>query len=196
MPGSIPFDCAKLSTSGEYNAWEDNMKKSINSNQNGGSQSEHELLKLENDMQSVTFCILNEINKLGASSTDIAEMQQNILSKTAELVEAEKDIALAKDRVAYIRHPEEHTSNYESWFPINRPMNSISLIILIAISIFLGMFYILMLLSAFDLDIVLYMSPKYYISPFFMQIMQQLTVSFWVVLIALIAVVIYFVKRK
>jgi len=196
MPGSIPFDCAKLSTSGEYNAWEDNMKKSINSNQNGGSQSEHELLKLENDMQSVTFCILNEINKLGASSTDIAEMQQNILSKTAELAEAEKDIALAKDRVAYIRHPEEHTSNYESWFPINRPMNSISLIILIAISIFLGMFYILMLLSAFDLDIVLYMSPKYYISPFFMQIMQQLTVSFWVVLIALIAVVIYFVKRK
>lgn len=196
----MPFDCTKLITEPTYyTEWESTVKTRITSLQGGTGSAESKkemLITVQNEMQSATQCILNEINKLGTSSTDIAILQQQILSKTTALANAEKDISLAKDRAAYIRHPEQHTSNYESWFPIDRPIHSLSLIILVALSIFLGVFYILMMLSAFDIDLIFYTAPNYAISPTYIWIRQQLTLSFWLVLIVLISVVIYFVKRN
>ena len=196
----MPLDCTNLSTS--FDAWEAATRAAITGYQGSGSSAtpttqaqDDAMLTLENDMGDATACILNKINTLGASSTDIAALQLQILDKTTKLADADKDISVAKDRVAYIRHPEQNTSNYESWFPIDRPIHYTSLIIIIALSIFLGVFYILMMLSVFNLDLVLYIEPIYNISPFFMWLSQQLTLSFWVVLIVLISVVIYFVKR-
>jgi len=205
MSGSeISFDCTQLSRTGYYTTWAANIRSAISALQGGsslqgGSQRVNELeglLTLEHQINTATQCIVSAINTLSTSSTDVATMQVEVLNKTKQLTDAEKDISLAKDRVAYIRHPEQNTSNYESWFPLNRPMNPLSLIIIATISIFLGMFYLLMLLSAFDMDLIFYTTPNTGVSPFFMWLRQQLTLSFWIVLIVLISVVIYFVKRN
>ena len=196
----MPFDCRSLvANPGYYTTWKDATSTMIGSLQGRSNNKENEkeqLITLQNEMQSATQCILNEITTLGTSSTDIALLHEEILAKTATLANAEKDISLAKQRVAYIRNPEEQTSNYESWFPLGRPMHPLSLIIIVAISIFLGIFYMLMILSALDIDLVFYTMPNYSASPMFLWISQQLTLSFWLVLIALISVVIYFVKRN
>jgi hypothetical protein len=194
----MPFDCTRLSTAGYYDGWEQEIKTAISSLKGLSAEvgEVSDFLKYQTEMQDANACIINEINKLGTSSTDISIMQQQILEKTLALTNAQKDISLAKDRVAYIRHPEQNTSNYESWFPIDRPILPISLIILIAITIFMGVFYIFLLMSALNFNFVLYMSPANTVSPWFMWLRQQLTASFWVALIILIAVVIYFVKRN
>jgi hypothetical protein len=183
----MPFVCADLSTEGYYTTWAQQATLKI------ASQNFSEA---QNEMQSATLCILDEINKLSASSTDISTLQVDILNKTTELANAEKDIELAKTRVEYIRNPEQHTSNYESWFPIDRPIHIVSLFVLIGLTVFLGTFYILVILSAFDIDLNFYTRPIYGQSSTFMWISQQLTISFWIVLIVLISVVIYFVKRN
>jgi ABC-type multidrug transport system permease subunit len=113
-----------------------------------------------------------------------------------QIKQEEANASIARDRVAYIRHPERHVSNYESWFPIDRPIHSLSLIILIAITIFLGVFYIFVLMSLFNFNLVFYTGQNYATNPWIAWISQQLTLSFWITLIILIAVVIYFVKRN
>jgi ABC-type multidrug transport system permease subunit len=195
----MPFDCTKLSTAGYFDSWEAETRSSVSTLQGGSTQPggvQADFLAVQNDIQAATVCILNEINRLGTSSTDISMLHQKILEKTMALSNGERDISLAKDRVAYIRHPEQNTSNYESWFPIDRPIHSLSLIVLIAITIFLGVFYIFVLMSLFNFNLVFYSAQNSATNPWFAWISQQLTLSFWITLIILIAVVIYFVKRN
>ena len=194
----MPFDCTQLSTPEYYTGWAKTTSDRLGLLGGSTSQPSEQatFIEIQNEMQSATTCIINEINRLRSSPTDISTLQMDVLNKTTELATAEKDISLAKARVEYIRHPEQNTSNYESWFPIDRPIHSLSLFILIGLTIFLGTFYILVILSAFDIDLNFYTRPDYSGNSSLLWISQQLTVSFWIVLIVLISVVIYFVKRN
>jgi len=183
-----------------FSSWKGSTSSAISAYQAKGSTTQADddaIILKEKEMLDASLCISEAINNLGSTSSDIAALHEKILAKTAELHKGEADISIAKDRVTYIRNPERNTSNYESWFPIDRPLHPASIVILIALSIFMGVFFLLSLMSAFDVTVMLYMDPAYSNrSNFILWLREQFTTSFWVVLVVLISVVIYFVKRN
>lgn len=90
----------------------------------------------------------NPANLLEVSTTELRTLKSDIeMSK--------KDLKIAEERVATLRHPERDKSYYESWFPINRPLSKPSIIIILAIGIFFFIisFFILMKAIGFNLDL-------------------------------------------
>lgn len=193
----MSIDCSKLLSN--FDSWKASMSSDISAYQAKASttkKEDDEMLLKEKEIADASLCISDEINKLTGTSSDIAALHEKILAKTVELENGETDISIAKDRVAYIRNPERKTSNYESWFPIDRPLHPASIVILIALSIFLGVFFLLSVLSAADIQLMFYVPATASRSSFMIWLQEQMTFSFWVVLIILISVVIYFVKRN
>jgi len=195
----MPFDCTKLSTSGYFNAWKSDTSTAITSYQGKATTTQADddkMLQLEKDMLDASLCLSTAINGLSTTSSDIADLNQQILQKSTELSQAEEDIAVAKDRVAQIRHPERNTSYYESWFPIDRPVSIFSLILIICITIFLTVFLVLLVFSFAGMDLILYIAQSYnQASPTMTFIMGQFTVSFWILLIAFVAFIVFCVKH-
>lgn len=196
----MPFDCSKISTAGYFNAWKAATSAAITRYQGLGSSTQTEndaMAVLEKDMLDASLCISTSINTLSSISSDVANLNEEILKKSTELSQANEDISIAKDRVANTRHPERNTSNYEGWFPIDRPISVVSLIVIISITIFLGVFLIMLILSFVGVDVILYSKvlagePNPYVSA----ILDQFTLSFWIVLLALISVTIYLVRGR
>lgn len=53
-----------------------------------------------------------------------------------KILEAEEDLKIAEDRVKSLRNVDKKRSYYESWFPINRPLRSSSIVICFIFGIF------------------------------------------------------------
>ena len=196
----MPFECTQLSTAGYLTTWATTTSAAISAYQSKGSTTQADndaMLRLQQEILTASLCLSTAINELSSTSSDIAGLNEEILQKSKELSEAQEDITIAKDRVAYMRHPERNTSNYESWFPIDRPISIFSLIFILCLTIFLAVFCILLTLSSIGVDITVFVSPSYLQqNTAVSMIMQQFTVSFWILLIAFISVVVYFVKRN
>jgi hypothetical protein len=195
----MPFDCTQLSTAGYLTTWATATSAAISAYQSKGSTTQADddgMLRLQEDILTASLCLSTAINGLTSTSSDIANLNEQILEKSKELSEAQEDIAIAKDRVGYMRHPERNTSNYESWFPIDRPISIFSLIFILCLTIFLAVFLILLAFSSIGVDITVFVSQSYIEkNAVVSMIMQQFTTSFWILLIAFISVVVYFVKR-
>jgi len=196
----MPIDCTSLLQGTNFSTWNAATSAAITTYQAKTTTTQAEddtMLVLEKDMLDASMCVSNAINNISSTSSDIADMNEQIINKSLELASAQEDINVAKDRVGYIRHPERNTSPYESWFPIDRPISVFSLILIMCISIFMGVFLILLVLSYIGIDLTIYMAessgPP---NPMVEAILSQFTVSFWILLIAFISVVIYFVKRN
>jgi len=193
----MPFPCDTL-TEQTFNSWKAATSASISAYQNKGSATLADNAAIsgtEKEILDASLCISAKIKTLSSATNGIADLHKNIIDKTAELLRAEKDISIAKDRVSYIRHPEQNTSHYESWFPIDRPISIFSMIVIVCLTVFILFFLILLCLSYFGLNISMY-SENNGESSIFSAILQQFTVSFWIVLIAFISVTIYFVRSK
>lgn len=154
------------------------------------------LAQVKASLVEVDGCVNDKISNLSNASGNIAKLNEDILSATEKLHQAEKDIQVAKDRVGYIRHPERNTSNYESWFPIDRPISIFSMILLVCLTLFLGTFLLLLILSFAGINLVIFSPGGREENPIVTMILEQLTFSFWVVLIILVSVVIYFTSKK
>lgn len=196
----MPFDCTKLSSENYFTNWAAEATATITAYQSKGSTAQNDnerMLQLDQEILDSSLCLSDAINGLTSTSSDIANLNEQILQKTVELSQVEEDIAIAKDRVGYLRHPERNTSNYESWFPIDRPISIFSLILILCITIFLAIFILLLGLSASGVDISIFVSGSYgNESSVLSMIMEQFTVSFWILLIVFVSVVIYFLKRS
>jgi hypothetical protein len=198
----MPIDCSTEAKANQFLAtfpeWNTRTKAAIQAYQTKTSTSRTDdtnIVLLQKDIIDASLCLSNAIDRLSSTSTTSSSLQEDLLRLSDELDTANKDIEVAKNRVAYIRNPEEQTSNYESWFPIDRPIHVISLIVLMSISIFMGIFILLMVMSQLDLDIMLY-TPSQTRNTVFTWFYSQMTWSFWAMVVILTSVVIYFVYRK
>lgn len=88
----------------------------------------------------------NPANLLETSTTELENIK-------VQIEQAKKDLLIAEQRVATLRHPEKDKSYYESWFPINRPLTNHSIIIITGIGIFFFILSFLIILKAFGLNI-------------------------------------------
>ena len=152
------------------------------------------LMTATSEVFDTAACIQEKLTALGSTTNHIQMAQQDILRLNKEIIEAEADVAIARDRVAYIRHPEEHTSFYESWFPMNRPMQSANVPYFIGVTVFILVFALLVGLSLIGLNINVAINPA--LLYFIQSIASQFTWLTFVMFFMLIFAVYYFVNQK
>ena len=151
---------ARLQNQDTFNAWKNTTSTQLNAisaNAQNGSvppspQEANNFATLSADIFNTTACIQAQLSKLSATSNTISSIQQEILSTSDAILEAEADISISRDRVAYIRHPERHTSYYESWFPLDRPMHLGNVPFLVGATVFVLLFGLLLILSFMGID--------------------------------------------
>ena len=147
-----------ITNSTSFDTWKSSIAitlNSITSSANPTSDSESALNEASQDIFNLVACLNEKLKDVGQTTNDIQDAQSSILELNKEIREAEEHVKIAKDRVAYIRNPDQHTSYYESWFPMGRPMQPDSITIFIAVDTFLFIFIILILSSYFGLNISL-----------------------------------------
>ena len=69
-------------------------------------------------------------------ATDLQESSESLLLIQQKIVESQEDLKIAEDRVKTLRNVDKKHSYYESWFPINRPLRSSSIIVCFIFGIF------------------------------------------------------------
>ena len=178
-----------FSDSSTFDRWYNSTKTSIDGIT---STSTNTIAANSDTLMKMSLCLENKSNAVSGTANDISQTQEAILNLNEQILKEEENAAIAKDRVGYIRHPEENVSNYESWFPIDRPIHTLSLIIILSISLFVLIFLLLFLLSFLGIDIMLYRKPSMGSS----YVYSQFTPLTWAALIALIGVTVYYVKPK
>jgi hypothetical protein len=186
-----------FSNSSTFNTWYNLTQTSINGITSTSSTTN--IAAISDTLMKMSLCLEIKSNAVSGTANDISQTQEAILNLNEQILKEEENVAIAKDRVGYIRHPEENVSNYESWFPIDRPIHTLSLIIILSISLFVLIFLLLFLLSFLGIDIMLYRKPSMgssYGTGIFYTVYSQFTPLTWAALIALIGVTVYYVKPK
>ena len=69
-------------------------------------------------------------------ATTLENTSESLQIVKQKILEAEEDLKIAEDRVKTMRDVDKKHSYYESWFPINRPLRSSSIIICFIFGIF------------------------------------------------------------
>lgn len=69
------------------------------------------------------------------NATTLDTSNTSLVNTTVEIVQAKKDLQIAKDRLNSLRNTNKR-SYYESWFPINRPLRNSSKLVLLGLGIF------------------------------------------------------------
>jgi hypothetical protein len=156
-----------ITNSTSFDTWKSSIAitlNSITSSANPTSDSQKTLNEASQEIFNLVACLNEKLKDVGQATNDIQEAQSRILELNEDIRQAEEHVKIAKDRVAYIRNPDQHTSYYESWFPMGRPMQPDSIPIFIAVDTFLFIFIILMLGSYFGLNISLILPKASYSS--------------------------------
>jgi hypothetical protein len=92
-------------------------------------------------------------NQNSNPSTSISNDSQDLKSLKKTLQQRQLDVQVAKDRAAMVKRPEMTASYYDGWFPLNRPLKTMSVPILIGLATLFFVFSILMFLELFGLKI-------------------------------------------
>jgi len=126
---------------------------SITSSSNPTQLQQDTLNTTANDIFQTVACLNEKIRGVSELTNNIQTAQETIINLNKQISEADEHVSIARDRVGYIRNPEKHTSFYESWFPLGRPMDKKSIPILIAINTFLFIAGIFLIMTIFGLKI-------------------------------------------
>jgi hypothetical protein len=154
------------------------------------------LVTTQSEIFNTVACLQEQITKLGSTTNSIQGAQQQILSLQEQIKNEQANADIARDRVAYIRNPEQQTSFYESWFPMDRPMRLGSVPIFMGVIVFLFIFIILIILSLAGANITFQFPPAATTPNSLFQILRSITTLEWILMVVIIIFVIYFVNRK
>ena len=205
MSGSActPALTTSSSTSALFGTWSSEHRSSLNSLASlsvpPSTSQEDTLNAAVKDIQDMTQCLQDQIRNLSSSSNEISANQETILALNAEIEKEEANAAIARDRVAYIRDPATSVSNYESWFPMGRPMKILSMIAILGVTLFVSIFALLIALSVVGVDVSVFTQPSIrtgYGYGWTDWIYSQFTPAFWIMLIILLSIVAVYVNRK
>jgi hypothetical protein len=172
---------ARLENMDKFNDWKNKTSAELNAisanAQNGSVQpspiESSNFATISTDIFNTTACIQSQLSTLAGTSNTISNIQQEILNTADAIEQAEADINISRDRVAYIRNPEQHTSYYESWFPLDRPMNVENVPFFVGATMFILLFGILLIFSFVGLDFNMVIHPR--LQLYVQYIMSQFT---------------------
>jgi hypothetical protein len=206
MSGSAADPCTpeileRISSDATFNAWKTATDTSLNSISSAAGVSRDAtpaevtaLTAIETDLNKMRGCITQKKGALSASTNSVSMAQEQKLALEKKIKEAEEDVVIARDRIGYIKYPEQEGNYHGSWFPLNRPINEKSvpiLIIFTAVFIFLGL-YMLSPLVGVSINITVDTMLQELMSRF----MQQFTPTTIVILIILLFTIVYVVQQR
>jgi hypothetical protein len=138
-----------------------NWKTPILTDLNSGSLTSDQLTQAESKIFGMVSCLREKIAAVKSSPTNVSTLQEQVVALQKDLKEKEDQYNVAKERALSISKIEEKTSDYEGWFPLNRPMRSTSLFLLIGFSIFFTLFFFGLVMSLLGFQIRLsWMVPQ------------------------------------
>jgi len=135
-----------------FSTWKSTVSSNLNSITSSSTPTPTQEAALNTASADIfqTVACLNEIlSGISGLTNNIQTAQEDVLSLNRQISEAEEHVSIARDRVGYIRNPEKHTSFYESWFPLGRPMQPTSIPVFVAVNTFLFIAGIFLLLTFF-----------------------------------------------
>jgi hypothetical protein len=99
---------ATLQSLDTFNAWKNTTSAQLNAisanAQNGSIQpsptESSTFATVSADIFNTTACIQSELTKIAGTSNTISQMQQEILTTSDAIIQAEADISVSRDRVA------------------------------------------------------------------------------------------------
>jgi hypothetical protein len=206
MSGSAADPCTpeileRISSDATFNAWKTATDTSLNSISSAAGVSRDAtpaevtaLTAIETDLNKMRGCITQKKAALSASTNSVSMAQEQKLALEKKIKEAEEDVVIARDRIGYIKYPEQEGNYHGSWFPLNRPINEKSvpiLIIFTAVFIFLGL-YMLSPLVGVSINITVDTMLQELISRF----MQQFTPTTIIILIIMLFTLVYVVQQR
>jgi len=152
---------------------------------------------VSNDIKSVNSCLATSIQSSSSAANQIFLMQEQILTLQDQIEREAEHTRIAKDRLAYSQEPVKYSSNYSSWFPATRPLYYITIVVLLSISLFIGMFGLLFALSLIGIDLSFFKNNMYdsrfqYGYTFAL----QFTTPFWIAAAVGASLLIYILVRK
>jgi hypothetical protein len=156
MSGSSVCTSKTTGNIANFSSWKSMTATSLNSitsSTNPTPLQQDTLNTTANDIFQTVACLNEKIRGVSELTNRIQTAQEEIISLNRQISEADEHVSIARDRVGYIRNPEKHTSFYESWFPLGRPMDKKSIPILIAINTFLFIAGIFVIMTIFGLKI-------------------------------------------
>lgn len=146
---------SNIANTASFNAWQSGSTVILNSisptSASGATPpslgESSTLNELADQVFDTALCLNEKLTELSSTTNHIQKAQEEIIRLTKAIDDAKEHTEIAKSRVEYIRNPDEQTSFYESWFPINRPMYQASIPIFIGIIVFLGVLPCVILVS-------------------------------------------------
>jgi hypothetical protein len=126
---------------------------SITSSSNPTPAQEAALNTAADDIFQTVSCMNEVLTGLSGVTNNIQSLQEYLLSLKTEIAQADEHVSIARDRVGYIRNPDKNTSFYESWFPLDRPMQPTSIPVFVAVNTFLFMAGVFVLMTFFGFKI-------------------------------------------
>jgi hypothetical protein len=94
------------------------------------------LTLLETDVTNTINCLQTKTRDTRSANSDITGLYQEYSALQNQYQSQQAALSISKDRAALLTHPEQKTTVYESWFPLHRPLQTSSLLVLIVTSLF------------------------------------------------------------
>lgn len=116
---------------------------------------------VKRDIDSLISCLSQTVQSSSSRANEIFLMQEQIISLEERIEKEAENTKIARDRLAYSQEPVKYSSNYSSWFPATRPLYYITIIVLLSVSLFVGMFGLLFLLSLVGVDLSFFKNNMY-----------------------------------
>jgi hypothetical protein len=189
MACSAPI-LARISDSVAFSTWKSSTITALNSVATATELKQTTsatLESIESDIANTLKCTQDSLVSLKSAPSDITSLQTTYMQMQGELKTAMEDVKTAKDRTQLLTNPETKTSKYEGWFPIYRPLQTMSLLLLLGFSLFFITFFFGLLMRQLGFfvqigyDVPLFLQPRpgssTPMSPFVMAICAALVVT-------------------
>lgn len=189
----------RYATSDSFSAWKNATSASLNSlsaTSPVSAATKNSLTTIEKEILETLACLQGATSTIMQTHTANAELTTQINTLKSNIADAKSDTQVAADRVKYIRAPEEHTSYYESWFPLHRPMKAEAVPAFLAITLFFGLMVFFLLLSMMGIQLTFLMPPTSSQPSAIGALLAKLTWPFWVATIVIIGLSAYIYKLR
>ena len=125
---------ARITDPAAFLSWQTTTKNAVQGI--ATSTSEATVGLLESDVSNTLNCLETKIAEARGTFSDISTLYTQHAALQGEYQTKTDALKISQDRVKLLTHPEQHTTVYESWFPLHRPLQTSSLLLLIVTSLF------------------------------------------------------------
>ena len=117
----------------EFSTWQTATRNAV---QPTSTTTESRIGELDSEVTNTIACLQTKIVAARSSSSNVATLYQQYSTLQADYQAKTDALKISQDRVKLLTHPEQKTTVYESWFPLYRPLQTSSFLLLIVTSLF------------------------------------------------------------